>query len=506
MQFGRLFSAAAWNITGKLVQFGLSLAALSVIARFVGPQAYGVFSLTWIVIGLLDIVVTSAPIDTLVQRREVSQGHLNASFRASMGAALLGWGGLAICAGLLESWLNGGEQFVELLAVRAASLPLSALGVVPAALLMRQSRFKAIAACESVAGVAASITGLSLAIAGAGVWSLVAMELMRGAVYVGMLIRLSRWRPRWAARRSDFTDLLGFNASTWGSWGLSYIEEQMPRAMIGATLGAHALGCYALADRLLAQLFSVLMVPAYQVVSAGVARSQHDLDSVRRMLSGTLQLSALVCCPLYLGLSALAPTLVPWVFGQAWVEAIVVVQILMLLGIRSSMQMIQLAAIRGLGKPHWHMAVNFLALLLTIACISLALPWGLAGVAAALVVKSVLLAPVHALLVRRLVGLSQFEQFGSLLGSLLGALPMAAGAWMLNSWLASSLGTPIALSIAVLAGIGMYWLFLRLLAPRIAALATHLVRALIRRDLSELRDMLAGASGMSSAEVRPAGA
>ena len=492
-QFGRLFSGAIWNVAGKLVQFALSLVALGVIARFIGPQAYGVFSLAWIAIGLVDIVVTAAPTDTLVQRKEVTAGHLNATFRASMTVALLAWGGLALGAGVIAGWLNGGAEFIALLPLRAASLPLSALAVVPTALLMRQSRFKAIAATESVAGVVASITGLCLALAGAGIWSLLGMELARGAIHAAMMIRLSRWRPRWAARRSDFTDLLGFNASTWGAWGLGYVDEQLPRALIGATLGPHALGCYALADRLLSQLSAVLMVPAYQVVSAGVARIQHDLAAVRKLMAATLRLSALLACPLFLGLSAVAPTLVPAIFGEAWTDAVIPLQILMLLGIRASMSMIQVAVIRGLGKPNWHLAVGLLGVTFTVAGVSLALQWGLAGVAAAIVLRSVALSPVHSMMIRRLVGLPIAAQYSAVARTLLGALPMAAGVWLATRWLATWLPRVPSLMVAAVLGVCLYWLFLRLFAPVVARLAEQLVLAVIHRDLSKLRDLLAGA-------------
>lgn len=481
-QVSQLLNGAVWNVAGKLVQFALSLVTLGVIARFVGPQAYGVFSLTWIVIGLVEIVVAAAPIDTLVQRKEVTTGHQNATWRASMAIALLAWGALTLSAGLIDSWLHGGILFLTLLPMRAASLPLSALAVVPTAMLMRQSRFKAIAAVESSAGVAASVTGLSLALTGAGVWSLLGMELVRSAVSAAMMLRLSGWRPRWTAGRSDFTDLLGFNASTWATWGLGYIDEQVPRALIGATLGAHALGCYGLADRLLGQIANVLMVPAYQVVSAGVARNQHDLVAVRALMAAALRLSALVACPLFLGLCAVAASLVPLLFGPAWTDAIVVVQILMLMGIRSSMGMIQIAAIRGLGKPNWHLWIGLIGVACSLAGVSVGLRWGLTGVAVAMVLRSLLISPLHSMLVARLVGMPIGAQYSALLASLLGAIPMAVIVFLADRWLQAWLPPLSALSLLVVIGGCLYWFCLRLFAPKIAHLGEQMLCSLLRRD------------------------
>src|SRR5690606_9407601 len=152
---------------------------------------------------------TMAPIDTLVQRRELRPGHLDASFWASLFVGLLGLACLALAAGHVAAFLQGGELLAEILPARAVTLPLGALAVVPIGLLMREARFKAIAGIESLASVAASLAGLALAFGGAGVWSLVVMELVRASTTAVAGFAVTRWRPGLRMVRRDFTDLLG---------------------------------------------------------------------------------------------------------------------------------------------------------------------------------------------------------------------------------------------------------------------------------------------------------
>src|SRR5690606_4905703 len=70
--FDRLARGAAWNVAGKFVQLGVTMAPLVVVARLVGPEAWGIFALTWVSVGLVEIFATMAPIDTVVQRREIA--------------------------------------------------------------------------------------------------------------------------------------------------------------------------------------------------------------------------------------------------------------------------------------------------------------------------------------------------------------------------------------------------------------------------------------------------
>src|SRR5690606_9293381 len=145
---------------GKVVQMGVTLGALVIIARIVGPQAYGVFTVTWICVGLIEIFATMAPIDTLVQRRELRPGHLNVTLWLSAAVGLVGWAGLTLGATQVAMFFEGGPVLAEILPARAATLPRGALAVVPIALLMRTARFKELAAVESSASVVASGVGL----------------------------------------------------------------------------------------------------------------------------------------------------------------------------------------------------------------------------------------------------------------------------------------------------------------------------------------------------------
>src|SRR5690606_22049373 len=95
----QLVDHTAWNAAGKLAQFAINLVALALIARIVGPQAYGVIALSWVFIGLTDIFLVASPTETLVQRGTVRDGHLNASFVLPVVVALLAWGALAVGAG-----------------------------------------------------------------------------------------------------------------------------------------------------------------------------------------------------------------------------------------------------------------------------------------------------------------------------------------------------------------------------------------------------------------------
>ena len=492
MTHGPLVKGAAWSVAGRVFELGVGLAAVALVARWVGPAAWGVFSLSYVVVGLVEIVISDSPGDTLAQRRELRRGHCNATLVGALAVALAGWGLIAAGATDIARWLSGGNLLAQILPWRAATLPLTALAVVPTALLIRAQRMKALAGAGAAAGVLAGLVGIATAWSGAGVWSLVAMELTRQLVQVVLVLWLARWRPGVRASRRDALDLFGYTASTWGALGLGYANGQLPRLLIASALGTEALGLYALAERIYDQVFGLLMAPLYRVLMPGVARVQADREAARALAATMMRVAASIASPLYLGLAAVSGLLVPLVFGEAWLGAVPVVQLMMLLGLRSSMSIVQMSVVRGMGRADWHLWAALLGFALTLALVYAALDHGLLAVTAAIVLRSVIMWWPYARFVRQLTGLTAGQQSRAVAGPGVAALAMALLTAGYVAWLGASIPAPAALAAAVLLGASAYYALLALFAPDAAAVARSAIVMLARRDRDGLRRLFTG--------------
>ncbi len=470
---------AAWNVLGKVVQFLLGLVALTVIARELGPEVYGIYAMGWVLLGLFDIVIAGAPTDALVQRRRASRGHFNVSFWFSLllacgFASLVAWG-----APQLAAVFGGGALLASVLPWRALGLPLRAIAVAPSARLLRHSRFGTIAAVETVASIIASATGVALVFGGAGIWSLVAMELTRTTCVTLALYRLSGWRPGWLMRFTDLRELASFNVSTWFSWGAGYLDGQMPRLIVNQVLGAEAVGYLSLAQRLYETLSDVLVVPVYNVVQAGAARAQQRMDEIRVIVASTLDIGCVLATPLFCGIALLAPLVIPLAFGPGWLAAVPVVQWMILNGIRLPMSVTQGAVVRGLGKPHWDLASALILLVLNASLMWLAAPHGTVAVVIAMLLGNWLIWPLDAAFVRRLTGIGLRAQSRAFLRSLLAGIPMAivvlgVAVWVPAPW-------PLAITLQVLAGAVSYGLLTWWLSPALVGQAGERLRRIWRR-------------------------
>jgi PST family polysaccharide transporter len=226
-----------------------------------------------------------------------------------------------------------------------------------------------------------------------------------------------------------------------------------------------------------------------------VSRAQHDVATAGRLTEGTLRVTGVVACPLFLGIAALAPVLVPAVFGESWNGAVPVVQIIMLLGVLASMSVVQAAVIRGMGKPHWEIVYELAVLVATAVFLLLSLPWGLDAAAAAVVLGSLVTAPINARFVRDLTGLPVGVQVGAVFNAGLASLLMATGVWLVSLLLAPTVPAPVLLPLLVVVGAFLYWVLLKWSMPVAARVIQDVAVAVARRDIGAVRATLGGLAG-----------
>jgi O-antigen/teichoic acid export membrane protein len=486
----QLARGAAWSAVGKLVAVASSVAAVVLIARWIGPQAYGVYALAWVAIALAEIIVGGTLAESLAQAKDVDDGHVDATFWASCVLALAAATTIALAAAPIAALLGGGALLAEILLWRAACLPLTAAAAIPAHLLVRSTRFKALAGCETGSALAGNLAGIAMALGGLGIWSLVWMELVRLSVLLIALFAMVAWRPGRRGTWDHLGTLMQFNASTIATRALAYVERTIPRLVIGRVLGTEALGYYAVAQRLVDQLHSVLVGPAYNVALGAVGAARADPARARVVLRGAIHASAVVGFPVYLGLIATAPVLVPLVFGPDWTGATLAVQLLLLIGLRAPASAFNAAVLRGLGRPMLQLAIPVTTTVLTAALVPGAAGWGLAAVVGAMVASRFAGWPLSMMMVRRVLGMPIREQMALGAAPLAAAVAMCAAVLALSVALRGTVSPPSLLVWSVALGAVVYAAVLALLSPQAAEAMRSFAAAARRGDGRGMRSAL----------------
>ncbi len=449
---------------GRAVQLVLSFVMLAVVGRLIGPEAYGIFALAMVAVSIGDIVVGGGLTDSLVQRADVTSGHEDASFLCTLLSGMLLWVAGWALSGHAAS-LSGQPQVGALLPVLLLVLPIMGIGAVPLARLQRGLRFGAIAGIDSATAVTSAVLGIGLILAGHGLWSLVASELLRVTARSAALLAVARYRPGLSGRPRHLAELFRFNSGTLGVRALGVLDRMLPRVLIGALLGAQALGFYAIAWRLYEQMNALLIHPLNALAMPIAARAQANPQALQALLARAIRLSSAIAFPAYLGLATIAPTLVPLIVGPGWQPAVACMQIMLLLGLRAPMNAFNSGVLRGLGRPDLQALTLAIGTAMTLVLVPLAAPQGLIAVTLVVTARRFVTWPLGARQVQRLTGFDWRGQAREAAPTLAAALIMVAAVTALQWALAGQLTALPLLLLAVSVGATTYALALALLAP-----------------------------------------
>ena len=160
-----------WSAVNTWTNNVLSLAVVTLLARLVSPNEFGVVALAGIYIAFGQVFISDTVSEALVQRHLLDPAHLDAAFWVM---ALLGV--VATVAGVAGAPLLGAifsePAVVPILQIISLRLLFDSLMTVPTALLLRRLDFRSLAKRSLVANIAGGAAGVGIALAGGGAWAL----------------------------------------------------------------------------------------------------------------------------------------------------------------------------------------------------------------------------------------------------------------------------------------------------------------------------------------------
>src|SRR5579859_1636694 len=427
-----------------------------VLARLLVPQDFGVAGMALLFSNFVTILTDVSLGAALIQRKLVTELDRSTVFWTTMAVGgLFAVGGVAVSPLVADFFST--PQVEPLVAALSVGFLITAVGQTQQALLTREMQFRSL----ELRNIAANLTGagsaLGLAIAGFGPWAIVGQSLISSAVSSVLLWFVSPWRPRFAYSLASLRSLGSFGMKTFVSRILVYLNFQGDNLLIGRSLGSVALGTYTVAYNVMYLPIQRITAPASAVLYSAFARLQHD---TRRMGEAWLRvnlMTAAVLVPASLGLAVVASDFVPVVFGEKWIAAVPVLEILSLGGVAQSLQMFNGPVYQACGRPGLFLRFMIFSTTVTFGGFVIGLHWGLLGVATSFAISRNVVLVANTRLICRTVALEVSETVRSYVRVVSLALVMALVVLGLKETsFAQGLPAGLRLLLCVAAGVAVY--------------------------------------------------
>lgn len=426
------------------------------VARLLTPDDYGLFGMAAVVLSFITLVNECGLGAAIITRSDLTDAQIS---QLNGFAALMGITGLCftdLMAGFVAGYFGVPDVRGVLLAM-SGLLVLGGFRTVPASLLERDMRFKALALIEGVQSIAQAGSAVALALLGFGYWSLVLSLVIGGSLSTGAVLFLHRHRmawPQWHVIQPIV--MTGWHMLvTRIVW---YFSSSSDVLVAGRMLGATAVGTYTMA-------WSIAMVPVDKVSSLVgrvafplFASVQHDLPAMRRYLLSLTEGLALVTFPVACGLALVANDLVVLALGEQWHAVVVPLQLLAAFTAIRSITPLLPFVLNVTNGTRFGMYNGMVGAALGLMAFYIGSFWGVAGIALAwVVVHPIAMSPLF-IWVSRVLRISVGDYLLAIYPALSSTLMMAVvllgfGQFVLEDWRPiSRFGLQVALGGTVYAG------------------------------------------------------
>ncbi len=412
-----------WSVIQKWGREAISGLTFVALSRLLAPEAFGLVALAFVFTAFVEIFLDQGFGAAIVQRADLEREHLDTAFWITVLTGILLTAGGIAASGLVAAFFQE-PRLAPVLRWLSISFILGALSSTQIAILQRELAFKSLAARSLTATTVGGIVGVSMAFAGFGVWSLVGQNLANGLAGVMVLWRASDWRPGFRLSKKHYKELFTFGISVVGNKMSKVFARRSDDFLIGYFLGPTLLGYYTIGYRLLLIIIRVVTGIINSVAFPTFSRLQHKPEQMQRAFYKVTQYTSLLAFPVFIGLAAVAPELIPVLFGEKWAPSVPVMQILALIGILQSVLVFNGSIMKACGKPSWQLGIMLLTSVCSVIGFLLVVRWGIVAVAASFVIVGYLLAPVSYVAVRRLIQIDFRTYLGQFVAPLSASLVM----------------------------------------------------------------------------------
>ena len=404
----RAVRGAFWTGGGIAIQLVVTL----IFFRVLNLEDMGYFTWAQRLVVLCPLFSALGLNDALVKYREASNSHFNAAFWTCCLAGLAIYAALVLGGEAMGRYVSHwaedveADAFVRVLKPLALIVPFASVSGVVRARLARELQFRAIAISEVISTVVAAIVGLGLLFAGYGIESAVWNAIVREVALLVSLWWSAAWMPGLSLRWRALRQLLRFGLNVAGANVFNYVNSNLDKMyFVPVLLGPVANALYSFAYQYTMVPLSRAAMILTRVSFPAFSRVQNDHVALRRAYIRTVAMIALLAWPALVGGYVYAPEFLQLVKGDAMLEAVTPLRMLILAGMAKAVGTVVGSIFLAKGKANWSFRWTVVNLMVFVPLLFWGVRYGLEGVAMAITAMALLSLAVTQVLVNRLIAL-----------------------------------------------------------------------------------------------------
>lgn len=342
-------SGASWSAIDSVARYGITFIVGIVLARLLSPDEYGLIGILTIFINLFNVIVDGGFTNALIRKQGVTEEDYCTVFYTNLVLSLILAGLLFVCASPISVFFER-EELYNLTRVMSVIVIINAFSIVQRTRLTKKIDFKTQTKISVISALTSGIVGISMALLGCGVWSLVGQQISNQMLTSLLLWGYNRWIPKLVFSWKSFKELWDFGWKLLASGVIGSLTTDIYNAVIGKCFTPKALGYYTRANQF-SSIFSFNISNIVNKVTFPVLSTiQDDKARLKAAYKRIIRVTMLPTFLLMLGLAAVAKPMIKVLLGEQWVTAASFLQIMCLYAMMIPLHTVNLIAIQVVGR------------------------------------------------------------------------------------------------------------------------------------------------------------
>lgn len=455
----KVVSGVVWSFAEKFLTMLVQMVVSIIVARRLMPEDFGVMAILTFFTSVALTIVDSGFSQTLIRKREPSDSDYRSVFLFNVVVALVLYFVLWALAAPIARFY-GHSVIRDVAPVLFLLLPINSLCVVQTVMFTREFRFKLLSNIVFFASLVSGVVAVAMAVAGCGIWALVAQRLLQMGIKAVAFWLIRRWRVRGGVSLSALREMAPFSLRLLATDLIASIYNNVAQLFVGKIYSTASLGYYSQAQKLkdLAVISTVQSVqgvtyPALSKLSADEEKFSAGYERIVRLLS-------FVLFPAMLGLVAISSDMFMLLLGERWMPTVPYFRILALSGMVYPLAMVgyNVLKIKSDGRVVVRLEVVKRVVMTLVLCVTI--PTGIEAVAWGMTAMAFVEFLLNSGFALRLMSFGVVRLAKALLPSLLLSLVVYFGLEILNPHLAHlsvALRLTADIALAVVSYIALAW-------------------------------------------------
>ncbi|AKJ11882.1 hypothetical protein ABB07_18105 [Streptomyces incarnatus] len=363
-----------WTYLSSAAGIAVQIPYSAAMARLLTPEDFGLMALAHLILRFAHNFAQGGLRSAVVQRPSLTDRDVRVVFTLALVVGTLSFSAIWLAAPYAAELVHGPAELTRVIRATALMLIFMALGAPANGLLGRGMRYRAIAVCDFCSFVVGyCVTGITSALLGAGVWSLVYGTLGWYGLQALLPYALVRHSVRPLFDLRAMRDVMRYGGKVSVNGFLEYLTDDFGKLAIGRYVGVAATGLYDRAALLASLPLLQIQQAASKVLLPAFSRIQHETSRLGTSHADCVSLTTLVLFPLWAVIGASSTQLVALLLGGQWGGSAALVPILGLASAVGLVAQFSGTLVEALGAVGGKVAIHLVQLVVVVAGTAVAL-------------------------------------------------------------------------------------------------------------------------------------